>query len=107
MPQKAPQFVLASNENKPYLSNLQCHYMSKIMKNGLMIFDELHDHQRNHFDILDYKKKTIPQFMQFFIQFQDPINFKNVFEPNSKLLLRISVGLIKTCPETHCLPLLL
>ena len=45
--------------------------------------------------------------MQFFIQFSDPINFKNIFEPNSKLLLKISVNLIKTCPETHCLPLLL
>ncbi|CAD8200746.1 unnamed protein product [Paramecium pentaurelia] len=105
--QRLTPLAQASTENKPYLSNLQCHYMSKIMKNGLMIFDELHDHQRNHFEILDYKKKTIPLFMQFFIQFQDPINFKNIFEPNSKLLLKISVNLIKTCPETHCLPLLL
>ncbi|CAK63963.1 unnamed protein product (macronuclear) [Paramecium tetraurelia] len=105
--QRLAPLIQATNESRPYLSNLQCHYMSKIMKNGLIIFDELHDHQRNHFEILDYKKKTIPQFMQFFIQFQDPINFKNIFEPNSKLLLKISVNLIKTCPETHCLPLLL
>ncbi|CAK62836.1 unnamed protein product (macronuclear) [Paramecium tetraurelia] len=107
MPSKLPPFFQGTGDGKPYLSNLQCHYMSKIMKNGLMIFDELHDHQRNHFEILDYKKKTIPQFMQFFIQFQDPINFKNVFEPNSKLLLKISVHLLKTCPETNCLPSLL
>ncbi|CAD8209393.1 unnamed protein product [Paramecium pentaurelia] len=107
MPTRITPFIQVISDNKPYLSNLQCHYMSKILKNGLMIFDELHDHQRNHFEILDYKKKTISQFMQFFIQFQDPINFKNIFEPNSKLILKISVNLIKTCPETNCLPILL
>ncbi|CAD8122370.1 unnamed protein product [Paramecium sonneborni] len=107
IPQRNSPLNQITSENRPYLSNLQCHYMSKIMKNGLMIFDELHDHQRNHFDILDYKKKTIIQFMQFFIQFQDPINFKNIFEPNSKLILKISVNLIKTCPESNCLPYLL
>lgn len=81
--------------------------MSKILKNGLMIFEELHDHQHNHFEIFEYKRKTILNFMTTFVGISDPINFKNIFEPNAKLLLKISVAIYKTCPETHCIPTLL
>lgn len=77
--------------------------MSRLLKNGLLIFEELHD-PKTHFELLNDKRKNTPaQFMQLFAVFHEPSNFKDIFEPNSALIVRLMVKFHSKCAETHCI----
>jgi hypothetical protein len=41
--------------------------------------------------------------MNLFQVILDPINFKDVFEPNSRLIIRLLVYFHNTCADTNCL----
>lgn len=56
--------------------------MSRILKNGLLILEELHD-PKTHFDLIDKKKNTPQQLMALFSVFHEPTNFKDIFEPHA------------------------
>jgi len=79
--------------------------MSRLLKNGLLIFEELHD-SKLHFELLTDKRKNTPAlFMQLFAVCHEPSNFKDIFEPNAKLIVRLMVKFHRGCFENHCIGL--
>lgn len=92
-----------SQGKKLYLSHNQTTYISRLLKNGLLIFEELHDNQTHYELLIDKRKNTPQQFMSLFAVFHEPSNFKDIFEPNSKLIIRLMVKFHKVCLESHCI----
>lgn len=59
----------------------QCKILSLILKNGLKIFELLHNYDL-HSDDQTNKKGHLKHFMLIFAQIYDPVNFRDIFEPN-------------------------
>lgn len=67
--------------NKKALTQEQCAILSTILKNGLKIFEILHNYDL-HADEQMNKKGHLKNFMLIFAQIYDPVNFRDIFEPN-------------------------
>lgn len=96
---RAIYFVL-SNKTKP-LTQEQCSILSAILKHGLKIFEILHNYEL-HSDDQNNKKGNLKNFMLIFAQIYDPVNFRNIFEPNMEEFFRNLVKYAKKCAD-YCL----
>ena len=72
---KAIYFTLS---NKKALTPDQCNILSTILKNGLKIFEILHNYDL-HSDEQSNKKGHLKNFMFIFAQIYDPVNFRDIF----------------------------
>jgi len=72
---KTIYFILS---NKRALTADQCRILSTILKNGLKIFEILHDYDL-HSDDQSNKKGHLKNFMLIFAQIYDPVNFRDIF----------------------------
>jgi len=75
---KTIYFILS---NKRALTSDQCKVLASILKNGLRIFEILHLYDL-HSDDQTNKKGHLKNFMLIFAQIYDPVNFRDIFEPN-------------------------
>lgn len=82
---------------KRTLSEEQCSIMSTLLRNGLKVFETLHDYNFHQED--PHKKGHLKSFMTIFAQIYDPINFRDIFEPNMELFFRQLLKYAKHCSE--------
>jgi hypothetical protein len=90
---KAIYFVLS---NKKALTHDQCRILSTILKNGLKIFEILHNYDL-HSDDQTNKKGHLKNFMLIFAQIYDPVNFRDIFEPNMNEFFKNLINYAKNC----------
>ena len=65
---------------KKVLTAEQCTILGSLLLNGLRVFEQLHDYDF-HTDEAN-KKVHLRSFMLIFAHIYDPINFRDIFEPN-------------------------
>ena len=99
---KAIYFVLS---NKKALTHDQCRVLSTILRNGLKIFEILHNYDL-HSDDQTNKKGHLKNFMLIFAQIYDPVNFRDIFEPNMNEFFKNLINYAKNCAE-YCLQFVL
>lgn len=85
------------NLNKKVLTEEQCTIMATLLRNGLMVFETLHDYDFHQDDA--HKKGHLKSFKAIFAQIYDPINFRDIFEPNMDLFFRQLLKYAKYCSE--------
>ncbi len=71
--------------------------MSCILKNGLRIFEILHDYDLHSSDEQTNKRGHLKNFMLIFAQIYDPVNFRDIFEPNMNEFFRNLIIYAKNC----------
>ena len=99
---KSIYFVLS---NKKALVQDQCKVLSTILRNGLKIFELLHNYDL-HSDDQSNKKGHLKNFMLIFAQIYDPVNFRDIFEPNMNDFFKNLINYAKNCAE-YCLQFVL
>lgn len=99
---KAIYFILS---NKKALTQDQCKILSTILKNGLKIFEILHNYDL-HSDDQTNKKGHLKNFMLIFAQIYDPVNFRDIFEPNMNDFFKNLINYAKNCAD-YCLQFVL
>ncbi len=99
---KAIYFILS---NKKALTQDQCKILSTILKNGLKIFEILHSYDL-HSDDQTNKKGHLKNFMLIFAQIYDPVNFRDIFEPNMNDFFKNLINYAKNCAD-YCLQFVL
>lgn len=91
--------------NKKSLKPDQCSILANILKNGLRIFEILHIYDL-HSDEQTSKKGHLKNFMMIFAQIYDPVNFRDIFEPNMDGFFRNLITYAKYCAD-YCLQFVL
>jgi len=90
---------------KKALTSEQCNILSTILKNGLKVFEILHNYDL-HADDEANRKGHLKNFMLIFAQIYDPVNFRDIFEPNMEEFFRNLVKYAKYCAD-YCLQFVL
>ena len=89
-------------QGKKSLTSDQCKILSCILKNGLRIFEILHNYDIHSSEELTNKRGHLKNFMLIFAQIYDPVNFRDIFEPNMNEFFRNLIVYAKNCSE-YCL----
>jgi hypothetical protein len=90
---KSIYYVVTSKKS---LTSDQCKILSTILKNGLKIFEILHNYDI-HSDEQTNKRGHLKNFMLIFAQIYDPVNFRDIFEPNMGEFFRNLIVYAKNC----------
>ncbi len=93
-----------NGNTRKVLSSEQCDSLSRILREGLEIFEFFHD---NGYHIEpDLKKGCFRNFMVIYSEIHDPINFRDILLPNRELFFSHLLKYTMSCAE-NCLMMML
>lgn len=80
------------------LTEEQCQFMEKILRQGLQVFEYCHDFDL-HAEEIPFKKKpvTLMTFMGIFGNITNQSNFKDIMEPSMDLIFKYLLKYTKQC----------